>query len=170
LRIGTLNIGTLTGKGREIVDRSKKKAGYPMSSSWKGNKSKDLAGGHKLFYNGQTGRNGVAIVFAKEIRETLAQVTRRSEKVISIKLCMGKSILTVISAYAPQSGCEEEEKNKFWSELEKKFNTIPGNEKAIIGGVINRHAGRDRRGVERWHGGWGYGERNAEGQRILEFI
>jgi exonuclease III len=173
LRIGTLNIGTLTGKGREIVDmleRRKLDILCLQETRWKGNKSKDLAGGHKLLYSGQTGRNGVAIVLAKEIRETLVQVTRRSERMMSVKLGMGKSILTVISAYAPQSGCEEEEKDKFWRELEEEFNTIPGNEKAIIGGDLNGHVGTDRRGLERWHGGWGYGEKNAEGQRILEFM
>jgi hypothetical protein len=50
-------------------------------------------------------------------------------------------------------------KGKFCSELEE-FNTIPANEKAIIGGDLN---GPDHRGVEIWHGGWGYGEKNAEG-------
>jgi hypothetical protein len=35
---------------------------------------------------------------------------------------------------------------------------------------LNGHVGTDRRGVERWHAEWGYIEKNAEGQRILELM
>jgi hypothetical protein len=59
LRIGTLNIGTLTGKGREkadMLERRKLDTLRLQGTRWKGNKS-NLAGGHKLLYSGQTGRN-----------------------------------------------------------------------------------------------------------------
>ena len=167
-----MNIRTLTEKSREIADLVERRRVDILclqETRWTGKKSKDLAGGHKLIYNGQTGKNGVAIVLAKDIRETLVQVKRRSERVMSIKMSEGKTTVTVISVYAPQVGCEEAEKDQFWSELEEELNSIPGNEKAIIGGDLNRHVGRDRSGVERWHGGWSVGERNAEGQRILDF-
>ena len=44
------------------------------------------------------------------------------------------------------------------------------NEKIIIGGDLNGHVGQDLEGIERWHGGWNVGERNPEGQRILNFM
>jgi hypothetical protein len=55
LRIGTLNIGTLTGKGREMVDmleRRKLDILCVQETKWKWNKSKE--GGHKLLYSGET--------------------------------------------------------------------------------------------------------------------
>ena len=74
-----------------------------------GKKSKDLAGGHKLIYNDDMGKNGVAIILSKKIKETLIQVSRRSEGVMSVKLSEGNTNLTVVSAYAPQVGCEDAE-------------------------------------------------------------
>jgi exonuclease III len=88
-----MNIGTLAGKGREMVDmleRQKLNILCLQETRWKGNKSKDLAGGHKLLYSGQAGRNRVVIVLAKEIRETLVQVTKKGERIMSVKLGMGK--------------------------------------------------------------------------------
>ncbi|EYB95901.1 hypothetical protein Y032_0155g3081 [Ancylostoma ceylanicum] len=37
------------------------------------------------------------------------------------------------------------------------------------GGDLNGHIGEEREGFDRWDGGYGYGTRNGEGQRILEF-
>jgi exonuclease III len=68
LRIGSLNVGTLTRKGREIVDlveRRKLDILCLQETRWKGNKSKDLAGGHKFVYSGMSG-NGVGIVIATQ--------------------------------------------------------------------------------------------------------
>ena len=51
MRVGTINIGTLTGKGREIADlmeRRKMDILCLQETRWKGNKAKELAGGHKL--------------------------------------------------------------------------------------------------------------------------
>ena len=38
----------------------------------------------------------------------------------------------------------------------------------ILAGDLNRHVGQSREGIKRWHGGWGIGEKNSEGQRILD--
>ncbi|XP_046988751.1 uncharacterized protein LOC124594424 [Schistocerca americana] len=46
---------------------------------------------------------------------------------------------------------------------------IPENERVIVGGDLNGHVGGRKGGEERWHGGWGYGERNEEGKKIVEF-
>ncbi|KAM9794705.1 uncharacterized protein LOC133163459 [Syngnathus typhle] len=46
---------------------------------------------------------------------------------------------------------------------------IPQNEVIILGGDLNGHVGRESDGFEGVHGEQGYGMRNAEGERILEF-
>lgn len=33
---------------------------------------------------------------------------------------------------------------------------------------MNGHVKRNKEGIERIHGGWGIGERNAEGERVME--
>ena len=89
---------------------------------------------------------------------------------MSLKLSEGETAINIISAYAPHTGCEEEEKDEFWRELDEELNSTPDNEKTIIGGDLNGHVGEGRRGVERWHGGQSIGQRNFEGQRILDFV
>ncbi|KAF7706373.1 hypothetical protein C0J45_5915, partial [Silurus meridionalis] len=54
----------------------------------------------------------------------------------------------VISAYAPQVGCEMEEKEKFWSELDEVVDGVPRNERLVNGADFNGHVGEGNRGDE----------------------
>lgn len=73
---------------------------------------------------------------------------------MSVKLKDGKTTVTVTNAYAPQVGCEEGEKYKFWQQLGDVLNDVglAKDEKVIIGADFNGHVGRDRTGFERQHG------------------
>ena len=123
MRVGTINIGTLTGKGREIADimeRRKMDILCLQETRWKGNKVKELAGGHKLSYSGNNaGRNGVSVIFLVNIRHNLIGVERRNDRVMGIMLRLDDTTLNVISAYAPQVGCLDEEKIGFGMRLIK---------------------------------------------------
>ena len=55
-----------------------------------------------------------------------------------------------------------------WKKLDEVLQSIPANEKVILAGDMNGHVGADRSGVERWHGGHGYGSQNEEGKTILQ--
>ena len=46
---------------------------------------------------------------------------------------------------------------------------IPQNEMVVFAGVMNGHVGSSNAGYDGTHGGFGYGSRNADGSRILEF-
>ena len=43
------------------------------------------------------------------------------------------------------------------------------NQEVIVGGDMNGHVGQVANGFHEVHGNFGYGTRNAEGERILEF-
>ncbi|KAL6734493.1 hypothetical protein Aduo_005028 [Ancylostoma duodenale] len=77
--------------------------------------------------------------------------------------------MRIISAYAPQVGCAAEEKSSFYEDLEQYVHSIADEEVLLIGGDLKDHIGEQREGFDRWHAGHGYGTRNEEGQRILEF-
>ena len=66
IRVGTLNIGTMTGRGRELEDMMERKNVDILclhEKKWKGSKARNIGGGCKLFYNGADGRkNGIEIV------------------------------------------------------------------------------------------------------------
>ena len=46
---------------------------------------------------------------------------------------------------------------------------IPQNEMVLLAGDMNGHVGSSNVGCVGTHGGFGYGDRNADGSRILEF-
>ena len=66
IRVGTLNIGTMTGRGRELADMMERKNVDVLclqETKWKGSKARNIGGGCKIFYNRADGRkNGIGIV------------------------------------------------------------------------------------------------------------
>jgi hypothetical protein len=61
------------------------------------------------------------------------------------------------------------EKEEFWQELLAVVMKVGDKEGMIIGGDMNGHVGSQVDGYEGVHGGFGYGERNVEGEMLLEF-
>ncbi|KAK3540944.1 hypothetical protein QTP86_006405 [Hemibagrus guttatus] len=123
LRIGTLNVGNMTGKGRELADvmeRRKVDILCVQETRWKGGKARSIGAGFKLFYYGvDSKRNGVGVVLKEEFVRNVLEVKRVSDRVMSLKLEIEGVMLNVVSGYAPQVGCELEEKERFWSELDE---------------------------------------------------
>ena len=86
-----------------------------------------------------------------------------------VKLVIGKQIVNIVSAYAPQVGLSAEEKDDFRDSIIIVLSGIPKQESIFIGSNMNGHVGRDADGYGGVHGGMAFGTRNAEGERILEF-
>ncbi|KAK3549868.1 hypothetical protein QTP86_015490 [Hemibagrus guttatus] len=158
LRIGTLNVGTMTGKGRELAD---------MMERWKGSKDWCIGEGFKLFYYGvHSKRNGVGVVLKEEFVRNVLEVKRVSDRVMSLKLEIERVMLNVVSGYAPQIGCEKE---RFWSELDKVMESIPTGERVVIGADFNGYVGEGNTGDEEVMGKFGVKERNLERQMVVDF-
>ena len=85
-----------------------------------------------------------------------------------LKLLVGKKVVAIVSAYAPQQGLSVDEKDKFFETLLLTVSKIGDNEIIVLGGDLNGHVGKSEAGYEGVHGGYGYGVRNADGERILE--
>ena len=89
-----------------------------------------------------------------------------------MKLVIPGMSINILSAYAPQQGCSQEEKDLFWNQLESILTGIPEGEELIVAGDLNGHVGMDREGIERWHRGWAIGMKegmkNEEEERVLE--
>ena len=81
---------------------------------------------------------------------------------------MGEELVVVTSAYGPQTGCEEEGKEKFMEELDQLVGKTEEGELLTVCGDLNGHVGKESEGFEEVHGGHGYGNRNREGRSILE--
>ena len=120
--MGTLSIGTMTGRERELVDlmeRTNIDILCLQKTKWKGSKARNIGGGCKLFYNRVDGRkNGIGIVVREELAESVLVVKRVSNKLMAMKLQVKGSILNIIGAYAPQVNNSMEKKNDFWEDLD----------------------------------------------------
>ena len=68
----------------------------------------------------------------------------------------------------PQVGCTEEEKEMFREHMDLELSATLDGDRVIVGGYLNGHIGRNREGIEKIHGGWGMGDRNDEGETIVD--
>ncbi|KAK3517370.1 hypothetical protein QTP70_004692 [Hemibagrus guttatus] len=161
------------GKGRELADmmeRRKVDILCVQETRWKGSKARSIGAGFKLFYYGvDSKRNGVGVVLKEEFVRHVLEVKRVSDRVMSLKLEIEGVMLNVVSGYVPQIGCELEEKERFWSELDEVMESIPTGERVVIGADFNGHVGEGNTGDEEVMGKFGVKERNLEGQMVVDF-
>ncbi|ESO05777.1 hypothetical protein HELRODRAFT_77287, partial [Helobdella robusta] len=114
-------------------------------------------------------QNGVGIFIRESLAQNVLEVVRISSRLMLIKLRMGKQVLTVFSAYAPQTGESEDTKNEFWNTLSDAVRKTPSSEIPLILGDLNGHVGNKANGFHGVHGGFSYGSQNEDGIRFLEF-
>jgi len=175
VRICTINVGTMKGRSREVVEmlaRRRVDICCVQETQYKGEGCTVFGEGeegYKFLWMGEKDkRGGVGILIREELEKEIVEVKRISTRIIEIKLILGGNLIHVISAYAPQGGKTQEEKEEFWGMMDDSIGNIPKNEILVIGGDLNGHVGRDRNGFEDVMGIDGYGERNVDGENILE--
>ena len=175
-RIGTVNLNTLNGKEGQVVEtltRRRIDLCCVQEIKWRGGHARRVMGKdsyYKFFWQGDSlGIAGVGIVLADKWVDKVVRVDRVSDRIITLELLIGKTVTTFISVYAPHSGRSEEEKDSFYDALRATVAKIADKKLVIIAGDLNGHVGRGSEGYEGIHGGRGYGTRNREGDRILEF-
>ena len=174
LRVATMNVGTLTERGREVVELMKmRRIGIlcVQDTRWKGNRANELGEGYKFYYSAATTdeRNGVGIIVSEKIKQYVTEVKREGDRLMVLRLVYGDCPINIVSTYAPQTGLLEEVKEEFWVDVERVIEGLPVEERVIVGEDLNGHIGTSGGGVERIHGGFGFRRANAEGRRVLDF-
>ncbi|KAM0997763.1 hypothetical protein ACFX2C_007613 [Malus domestica] len=86
-----------------------------------------------------------------------------------IKIVIGQELINVISAYALQVGLDMSLKEKFWEDLGDLVQGIDQTENVFIIGDLNGHVDKETSDYAGFHGGRGFGERNEDGEAILDF-
>ncbi|XP_065318879.1 craniofacial development protein 2-like [Gordionus sp. m RMFG-2023] len=116
-----------------------------QETKWKSQKTLMIGDRCKLYYNGiLSNRNGVGIILSQDPTSSVVEVNKISDILMKIKLCFGQSILHILSVYAPQTGCKEEEKDDFRAILDEAVMEIHKDNLIIIGGDLNAHVGKTR--------------------------
>ncbi|XP_064091671.1 uncharacterized protein LOC135205252 [Macrobrachium nipponense] len=69
-----------------------------------------------------------------------------------VKICYGGETVNIISAYAPQVGCTEEEKSSFWNSMNEVTQELEEQKKIVVGADFNGHVGNvnDEKIPEDW--------------------
>ena len=77
-------------------------------------------------------------------------------------------MVSVVSGYAPQVGCELEE--KIWNELDRVIESIPRGETVVLGADFNGHVGDGNRGDEEVMDRFDVKDRNLEGRAVCDRV
>ncbi|KAL3991822.1 S-adenosylmethionine synthetase [Sarotherodon galilaeus] len=129
----------LTGRSRELADALKTHRidiACIQETKWTGAKARDMKA-----------QNGVGIVVSQALRDNVVEVTRISDRLMSLIIDTSAVTLQVPRTHLQTFELEEYD---------------------VIGGDLNGHVGQDRSGYERFHGGQGFGSRNEDGERALD--
>ena len=175
-RVGTLNVGTMKGKASEVVEavlRRRVDLCCLLETRWKMEGVKQIVGKdshYKLFWSGNDyGTGGVGVLLAEEWWEKVLEVVRFSDRIIRIRMTIGKTVFVIVCVYAPQANLSKSEKDQFYQMPQGTVAIIPASEQVFVCGDWNRLIRSQSTGFEEEHGGQAIGKRNTEVESVLEF-
>ena len=133
-------------------------------------RGRESCGGYKFFWMGrEKGYHGVGVLVAEEWIEKVLDVKRWSQRIMVLRVVVGRSVVNLVSVYAPQTGRGKEEKEEFFLVLGKVLSDIDVGEGLLICGDMNGHVGAGVDGFEGVYGGYGFGRRSVDGEMLLAF-
>ena len=175
MRFGTLNVGTMHGKSREFVEmlgKAKVVLCAVQEVRYVGRGSSVYGSGderYKFWWSGgERGESGVGVFVKEEWGGNVIEVVRWSDRMMKVKMVMGGRKIHFFSVYAPQQGRPAEEKEQFMENLEDRILEVREEEAVMVLGDMNAHVGSENRGYEDVSGKYGWGERNQEGEKVLQ--
>ena len=79
-----------------------------QETKWIGERCREIENTwYKLYYTGKhKNRNRVGIIVDKKYKKYVVKVTRKGDRIISLKLIIEDNIINIISAYASQIGLD----------------------------------------------------------------
>ena len=75
----------------------------------------------------------LGLLCPKKWKEKVLEVKRVSDRLIAIKLKISENMVNIVSAYGPQVGYDEDEKEDFWTDLEDLIGEMSEKEELVIG-------------------------------------
>ena len=175
-RLGTCNVGTLSGRAGEIIEtlnQRKIDICCVQEVRWRGASTRTITGKnnsqYKLLWIGnEIGNGGVGTFVAKKWIEKVLEVKLVSDILMMIKLHTNKRTVVAVSDCANQQGLTNDEKDCFYENIIQLIASVNEKDMVIIGGDLNGHVRKDIDRYDGVHGGYGFGVRNTEGEHILE--
>ena len=110
--------------------------------------------------------NGVGVIVANwKVHWKVVGVERFNDRVMKVNIIIGDVVWEVVSCYCPQAGRSVDEKEEFYELVDK----VVTSEKVLVGGDFNGLIGSDMGSFGEVHGGFGIGQINDGGIRLLDW-
>ena len=130
MRLATVNVQTLVGRSREVVEmlgRRKVDICCLQEVRYRDQGTRMVGSEHKFWWSeGRESRNGVGIMVREELVEDVTEVIRTDERLIKIKMVWGRTIAHIFSVYVPQQGRPDVEKQEFMEKLSDCIQEVSG--------------------------------------------
>jgi hypothetical protein len=122
-----------------------------------------------LIYSGNDNEsvNGVGLLIKKELKSSITNIARISDRIIMISVKTKHTILNIIQVYAPTSSHSNEECDELYNEVKKLLKITKKEDVSIVMGDFNAKVGAGS--VDGVVGNYGLGSRNERGDKLIEF-
>lgn len=169
-RVATINVGTLREKEHELMGVMKERKLEVLGlceTRTKGRVEKVIHDNFKVICSGnERGSSGVGMIITPDLVDRIENINFKNERILSVTIKFEERKIKFMQVYVPQQGRTTAEKEVFYEELKQVYEG--GDEEKIIMGDWNGHVGIDREGVEQVIGAFSIGNKNAEGERVID--
>ena len=132
---------------------------------WKEQGAKMIGYGFKFLWSESCqAENGVGVIVANWLIGKVVGVERFNDRMMKVNIVIGDVVWKVVSCCYLQAGRSVNEKEEFHELMNKVVTT-----EVFVGGDINGHVGSDMGGFGENHGGFGIGQINDRGIRLLDW-
>ena len=114
-------------------------------------------------------REGVGILMDKEAKKSLIEWHPVSARIIVARFKTTIRNIAMIQCYAPTAVAEEDERQAFYVQLNEVLRKQKRRDIIILGGDLNAKVGQENEGLEHIMGRHGLGEKNENGQLLVDF-
>ena len=135
LRVGSVNVGSLRGRSDEVVEmvgRRNLDFCCLQETRWRGKNARRI-GSYKIFWSGyEAGLAGVGILVEEQwIDKKVIEVKRINERLMVLRVIVGKSVLNLVCGLPLEKKREMAEKEDFFASLGEVLAKISDGEKLI---------------------------------------
>ena len=166
----TWNVGYMSQKWGEISETLKRRCvdlRCFQKIRCKEQGAKMIGNGFKFLLSGSCkAENGVSgVINANWLNGKFVGVERYNNRVMKVNIVIGDIAWEVVYCYCPQAGRSVNEKEEFFEQTDQ----VVTSEKMLVGGDFNGYVGSDMGGFGEVHGGFGIGQINDGGIRLLDW-
>ena len=139
---------------------------------WTGQGKVKLSTGENVIFSGREDnlhRHGVAIMMSKKAEQTLLEWKPINERIICARFYSKFLKISIIQVYAPTNEANDEDKEHFYEQLQAVVDGVPKHDILIVMGDLNAKVGDKNEGYENIIGKHGFGARNENGERLVDF-